>query len=64
MQATDFPRTGLLPIDIVLTPDIGPRTVVQADIDLSTGNPAQLIMNADFPVNVVTHVNVWTRSTP
>lgn len=62
VQATDFPGTGLLPIDIVLTPDIGPRVVVPAEIDLSSGNP--LTMNVNFPINVVTHVNVWTRSVP
>lgn len=59
IQARDF--TGMIDIDVALTPDIGPRTIVQAQIDMATGNPAQTIVNVDFPVNVSTQVNAWTR---
>ena len=59
IQARDF--SGVVPIDVVLTPDIGPRTVVEAEIDNSTANPAQIVVPVEIPVNVVTHVNVWTR---
>ena len=61
MQATDFPITDPLPIDIVLTPEIGGRTVIETSIDLSSG---ELVKFVDFPINVLTHVNVWTRSAP
>ncbi len=59
VQARDF--AGTVPIDIVLTPANGPRTVVQTTIDMSTGNPAQRTLNVNIPVNVVTQINAWTR---
>lgn len=59
VQARDF--AGTVPIDIVLTPTNGPRTVVQTTIDMSTGNPAQRTVNVNIPVNVVTQINAWTR---
>lgn len=59
IQARDF--GSVVPIAVVLTPDSGPRTVVETEIDNSTANPAQIVVPVEIPVNVVTHVNVWTR---
>jgi hypothetical protein len=59
VQARDF--TGVVPVDVVVTPANGPRTVVQTTIDMSTGNPAQRTVNVTIPVNVVTQINAWTR---
>lgn len=59
VQAHDF--TGIVPISVVLTPDSGDRIVVDASIDMGTGNPAQVVVNVDIPVNTQTHVEVWTR---
>jgi hypothetical protein len=59
VQARDF--TGLVPIDLVLTPDSGGRLVYPAQIDMNSGNPAQVIVNVEFPINTVTRVGVWTR---
>jgi len=53
--------TGLVPIDVVLTPDNGDRVIYPAEIDMSQGNPAQVVVNVEVPVNVNTRVAVWTR---
>jgi hypothetical protein len=58
VRATDF--TGTLPIEVVLVPTSGPRSVVQAQINMTT-NPAQTTVNVTFPVNNRTRVWAWTR---
>ena len=60
VQARDF--SGVVPIEIVLTPDIGDRIVYPADINMSDGNPAQVTVNVDIPVNVRTQIHAWTRT--
>ena len=59
VQARDF--NGLVPIRVILTPDSGDPVILDTDIDMSTGNPAQLTVNLDFPLNVRTRVDAWTR---
>ncbi len=59
IQARDF--SGVVPIAVVLTPDIGPRTVIEVEIDNRSANPVEVVVPVEIPVNVVTHVNVWTR---
>jgi len=58
VRAADF--TGLVPIDVVLTPDNGDRVVYPAEISMTT-NPAQVVVNVDVPINSITRVEVWTR---
>jgi len=59
VQARDF--IGMVPINVVLTPESGVPVVYPADIDMSTGNPAQVIVNVEIPVNTATRINAWTR---
>jgi hypothetical protein len=59
VQARGF--TGIVPIDLVLTPESGGRIVYPAQIDMSSGNPAQVTVNVQFPINTVTRVTAWTR---
>jgi len=44
---------------VVLTPDSGPRSVVSAEIDNTTLNPATVIVPITVPVNTVVTVHVW-----
>lgn len=59
VQARDF--TGLVPIEVVLTPDSGARRVYQAEINMKSGNPAQVVVPVEIPVNSITRVHAWTR---
>jgi hypothetical protein len=59
VQARDF--TGVVPINVVLTPENGAPTTYPAQIDMSSGNPATTTVNVVLPVNVRTVVNAWTR---
>jgi hypothetical protein len=58
VQAADF--TGTVPIEVVLVPASGERSVVQSQINMTT-NPAQATVNVTFPVNNRTRVWAWTR---
>lgn len=59
VQARDF--IGIVPINVVLTPASGPPVVYPADIDMSLGNPAQVIVDVEIPVNTATRIHAWTR---
>ena len=59
VQAQDFGQ--LIPIRVVLTPDHGPAKTYDAEINNAAGNPAEVSVNVEFPVNVQTAVEVWTR---
>lgn len=59
IQARDFGK--VLPIRITLTPDTGPRVVVNAEVDNSTVNPAVVEVPVTFPVNSKVTVHCWTR---
>ncbi len=59
IRARDF--GGVVPIRIVLTPDNGPSSSVNAEIDNGSANPAETTVNVTFPVNVLTHVHVFSR---
>lgn len=58
VRASNFGRR--VPIQVVLTPDSGPRQVFTAEIDNSDPGAAQVLVPVTFPVNVTTVVNVWT----
>lgn len=59
VQARDF--IGIVPINVVLTPESGPPVVYPAEIDMSTGNPAQVIVDVEIPVNTATRIHAWTQ---
>ncbi|HVR37313.1 MAG TPA: hypothetical protein VMS21_15870 [Methylomirabilota bacterium] len=57
VRAQDF--GSVVPIEVVLTPDSGPRSVVAAEIDNTTVNPATVDVPITVPVNTVVTVHVW-----
>lgn len=59
LQAKDF--GNVIPIRLVLTPDNGPRTVIDTEIDNKTANPATLEVPVTLPLNVQVTIQAWTR---
>ena len=59
VRARNF--TGIVPIDVVLTPDNGDRVIYPDQIDMGQSSSAQVIVNVDVPINSITRVEVWTR---
>jgi hypothetical protein len=59
VQASHF--SGIVPIEVVLTPDTGDPLVYPANIDMSAGNPAQVSVPVDIPANVTIRVSAWTK---
>lgn len=59
VQARDF--QGLVPIEIVITPENGEPQSLLSQIDMSTGNPAVVTNTLGFPVNQNVRINAWTR---
>jgi hypothetical protein len=59
VQARDF--NAVVPIQILLTPEHGAATTVQASIDNRAVNPAQTTVNVTFGTNAPTAVHVFTR---
>lgn len=59
VRARDFGQ--VVPIRVVLTPDSGPAQTYDAQIDNAAANPAETSVNVTFPLNVLTHVHVFTR---
>lgn len=59
VQARDFGRT--VPVRVVLVPDHGPASTYDAQIDNQAANPASVNVTVEFPLNVQTAVEVWTR---
>lgn len=59
VQARDF--TGTVSIDVVITPENGSSAVFPAEIDMTTGNPAQVTVDIIIPTGVTNQVHVWSR---
>ena len=59
VQARDF--TGLVPIEVVVTPQNGDRTTVSTQIDMAAGNPATVDVLVEIPANPTAFVNAWRR---
>jgi hypothetical protein len=59
IQARDF--QGVIDIEVVVTPENGDRSVVPAQIDMGTGNPAQVVVNVEIPANTAAFIQVWRR---
>lgn len=59
VRAANF--EGLVNIDVVVTPDHGPRSVYPAMIDAASANPAEVTVPVLIPQNTGVKINVWTR---
>jgi hypothetical protein len=59
IRARDFGQT--VAIRVVLTPDSGPGVAYDTQVDNTAANPAEVSVPVVFPVNVLTHVQVWTK---
>ena len=59
IRASNFGR--VVPISVILTPNSGPRQVIDAEIDNTTANPAVVEVPVTFPVNTLVTVHAWTR---
>jgi hypothetical protein len=59
VQARNF--SAVVAIRVVLTPDSGDPITYDDQIDNSTVNPAQTAVAVTLPLNVRTHIGVWTR---
>lgn len=59
VQARDF--NAVVPVRVVLAPDNGPIRTYDTEIDNTSSNPAQAVVNVEFPVNVQVTVFAWTR---
>jgi hypothetical protein len=57
VRAQDF--GAVVPIQVVLTPDSGPKSVVNAELNNTTTNPATLDVPVTVPVNTVVTIHVW-----
>lgn len=60
IRAQDFGAD--VPVRIVLTPDSGPRTVIDTNIvNTAAQNPATLVVPVSLPVNNLVTIQAWTR---
>ena len=59
IQARNF--TGIVPIRVVVTPQSGDPIVSDHEIDMSGGDPAQIVVDLDLPANVRANISVFTR---
>jgi hypothetical protein len=59
VQARDF--AGIVPINVVITPQNGPRRIFPAQIDMTLGNPAFANVNVTIPINTEAVINAWTQ---
>ena len=50
-----------VPIRLTLTPDSGPRIVIDTNIVNTAQNPATLIIPVGLPVNNLTTIHAWPR---
>jgi len=59
VQARNF--NALVPIRLALTPDSGPGSSYDTQIDNTSVDPASVTVPVVVPVNVQVQVNAWTR---
>ena len=59
VEARDY--TGIVPIAVVLTPPNGARTVINTEIDMSSGNPAHVVVPVTLGLLGPIRVDAWTR---
>jgi hypothetical protein len=59
VRAKDFSQ--VVPIRVLLTPDHGASKTYDTEINNVAANPAEVTVNVEFPLNVQTAVEVFTR---
>lgn len=59
IQVEDFGT--VVPLSVVLTPELGPSTTYDLDIDNTTENPATGSVSVNIPAGVVVRIHCWTR---
>jgi len=59
IQARDF--TGIVPITVAVTPDAGPSTRYDTQIDMAGGNVASTDVTVNIPVGTTSRIYAWTR---
>lgn len=59
IRAQDF--NADVPIQLSLTPDNGPRTLINTNILNTTANPATVVVPVVLPVNNLVTLHAWTR---
>ncbi len=59
VRAQDF--NADVPIRLVLTPDSGPRTVIDTRIVNTASTPATVVIPVTLPVNNLVTIHAWTR---
>ena len=59
IQARDF--TGIVPITVAVTPDAGPSTRYDTQIDMAGGNVASIAITVNIPVGTTCRIYAWTR---
>jgi len=59
VQARDF--NAAVPINVVLTPEVGLPRVYPMTIQNAASNPATATVNVILPANTVVTINAWTR---
>lgn len=59
VQARDF--EGLVPIQVIVTPEYGPKSVYDAQLDMNNGNPTQVTVAVDIPAGSYNQIHVWTK---
>jgi len=62
VQAQGFAGSSDVDISVVLAPTLGAVTTFPGTIPIGNDGTGQLTLSVDFPVNVVTHVQVWTSN--
>ncbi len=63
LRARDF--TGVVPIEIVVSPEYGRSTLIQTQVNMSVGNPADVTVNIVLPssplTRVTSRITAWSR---
>lgn len=59
VQATDF--TGIVLIEVVVLPENGLPVTVTANIDMAGGNPSQVVVPVEIPLNTTAFIHAWRR---
>lgn len=62
VNAVGFPGSSDVNINVVLAPTLGNVVTFPGTIPIGNDGTGQLTLSVDFPVNVVTHVQVWTAN--
>jgi len=59
VQGRDF--TGIVPISVAVISENRPSTRYNSQIDMGTGNPAEVTVNVVIPDGTISRIQAWTR---